>query len=62
MVSLKKEDDGFVLIVEDNGKGFDTTKREDSFGLIIVEKIVAGDLKGEIRSFTNDHTKHIIRF
>ena len=62
MVSLKKEDDGFVLIVEDNGKGFDTTKREGSFGLILVEKMVVGDLKGEISSLTHDRTKHMIRF
>lgn len=62
MVSLKKEDDGFVLIVEDNGKGFDMTKREGSFGLILVEKMVASDLKGEISSLTHDRTKHMIRF
>lgn len=61
-VSLKKEEDHFVLVIEDNGRGFDITKREGSFGMILVEKMVASDLKGKIRSFTDDHSKHIIRF
>ncbi len=61
-VSLKKEKDEYVLIVEDNGKGFDRTEKEGSFGLILVEKMVASDLGGEIESLTDGGTKHTIRF
>lgn len=63
-ISLKKYKLGFELVVEDNGKGFDVKQGivEDSFGLIIVEKIVLSDLKGKITTLSKNRTKHTIRF
>jgi len=61
-ISLRREGSTFVLIVEDDGKGFDPIRREGSFGLVLVETLATNDLKGEIHSFTDDCTKYIIRF
>ena len=62
LVSLHREGDGFALVAEDDGNGYGPVQKEGSFGLMLVESLVANDLSGEMRSFTKDRTKYIIRF
>jgi len=46
-ISLYKENYKYILLVEDNGKGFDPSKKSDSIGLLLVKTLSSMQLKGD---------------
>ena len=48
-ISLDKENEFFILKLEDNGKGYEQNKEFDSIGLIIIKTLVKNQLKGNIK-------------
>ena len=61
-ISLQQQDNKFVLIVRDNGKGFVYNKNSKSLGLKLIHSLVIQQLKGEIEMITKDLTQYTIRF
>jgi two-component sensor histidine kinase len=60
-VTLKKIDDHYVLIIEDNGKGFIISKT-NSLGLKLIHTLIYNQLEGTMDIDTYEHTQYIIRF
>ncbi|AXH10270.1 histidine kinase [Malaciobacter halophilus] len=48
-IVLTKKKDIFNLLVEDNGKGYDTKKTHNSLGLMLVDTLVHNQLKGQLK-------------
>lgn len=61
-VSLHHSKNDFILTVEDNGKGFTLEKNHKTLGLKLIHTLVYDQLGGNMETFTNNHTKYIIRF
>ncbi|MBU1669051.1 hypothetical protein KKC13_11585 [bacterium] len=61
-ISLHKENDVYILIIEDNGKGFIYNKESTSLGLKLIHALVYEQLKGTIEMKTNGLTHYTIRF
>jgi len=64
IVSFKKEkeEENYILIVEDNGKGFVLDKESRSLGSKLIKTLIYDQLEGNMEIFTNNHTKYTIRF
>jgi len=60
-VTLKKIDDSYMLIIEDNGKGFVISKT-NSLGLKLIHTLIYNQLEGTMDIDTYEHTQYIIRF
>jgi two-component system, sensor histidine kinase LadS len=60
-IFLNKDNDNFVLIVEDNGKGFNIDVNNKSLGLRLINTLVNEQLEGTIEHY-NNRTKNVIRF
>ena len=59
----EKEKDNYILVVEDNGKGFlINEKSKSSLGSKLLNTLVYDQLEGTMEIFTNNRTKYIIRF
>jgi len=58
----KEEEENYILIVEDNGKGFILDKTSKSLGSKLIKTLIYDQLEGSMEVFTNSHTKYIIRF
>jgi two-component sensor histidine kinase len=63
-VSFKKEkeEENYILIIEDNGKGFVLDDNSRSLGSKLIKTLIYDQLEGNMEIFTNCHTKYIIRF
>jgi len=63
-VSFKKEkeEENYILIVEDNGKGFVLDKNSRSLGSKLIKTLIYDQLEGNMEISTNSHTKYMIRF
>ncbi len=61
-ISLHQENTHYILTIEDNGKGYHHTQKQQSLGLKLIHTLVYGQLNGELETHTNAHTKNIIRF
>ena len=61
-ISLLKTDKNYILRIEDNGKGFDTTKQVDGFGLELVKTLVEDELHATQYTDTLNGCKHIIKW
>lgn len=55
-ISLTKDENSFILIVQDDGKGFDATAQTDSLGLVLVNTLATRQLKGTINFQSNKGT------
>ena len=60
-ISLKQDLETFVLIIEDNGKGFKIDSQSSSLGLRLIKTLIEEQLQGDIQKL-NNNTKNIIRF
>jgi two-component sensor histidine kinase len=61
-ISLKQKENSFILIIRDNGKGFDYEKENKSLGLKLIHSLVLQQLRGEIEMLTENSTQYTIRF
>jgi len=61
-ISLVKNNNHKTLIIEDNGKGYDYKKTEDSFGLELVKSLIVDELEGSYSICTKNGTKYTINF
>ncbi len=61
-ISLQHNKNNYILIVEDDGKGFVIDKNHKTLGLKLIHTLVYDQLGGEMEVFTNSHTKYTIRF
>ena len=57
-IILTQEKHIYRLIIQDNGKGFDTAKTYDSLGLVIMESLASYQLRGSMQIDTR-HGTHI---
>ena len=57
VIHLKKEDDLYRLSLYDNGIGYNSNAKSDSFGLVIIETLVVMQLKGSLSIASTDGTK-----
>ncbi len=60
-LNKEKERNDFVLIVEDDGKGFKIDVNNKSLGLRLINTLVKEQLEGTIEHY-NNRTKYLIRF
>ena len=56
-VSLKKENDYYILSVGDDGIGYDTVKRSSSLGMTLVNALAKKQLKGDIKISSSNGIK-----
>ena len=61
-IKLYEEGDNYVLIVQDNGKGFDIDKKSSSLGLKIIDILIKQQLEGSIEIQSKPSAKYIIKF
>ena len=61
-IKLYEEGEDYVLIVEDNGKGFDIDKKSSSLGLKIIDILIKQQLEGSIEIQSKPSAKYIIKF
>ena len=61
-VSLHHNKNDFILTVEDDGKGFIVEENNKTLGLKLIHTLVYDQQGGNMETFTNSHTKYIIRF
>jgi len=61
-IIFKKKDNRYLLIIKDNGKGFDMNKKRKSLGLELVYGLIKEQLKGSILCDSKNQTKYIIEF
>jgi two-component sensor histidine kinase len=61
-ISLHHDKDDYLLIVEDNGKGFIQKETNTTLGLKLIHTLIYDQLGGDMKVFSNDHTKYSIRF
>ncbi len=62
VLKKEKEKENYILIVQDDGKGFVLDKKSRSLGARLVQTLVYDQLEGNMEIFTNSHTKYTIRF
>ncbi|SFV63140.1 sensory transduction histidine kinase [hydrothermal vent metagenome] len=61
-VTFTKDSDNYTLIVQDNGKGFNTQKESLSLGSKLIETLALKQLDGSLNVYTDNGVKYIIRF
>jgi two-component sensor histidine kinase len=61
-ISLHHDKDDYLLIVEDNGKGFIQKETNTTLGLKLIHTLIYDQLGGDMKVLSNDHTKYSIRF
>lgn len=61
-ISLDKEDKTYLLVIEDNGKGYDSQQKHPSLGLKLIHTLVYDQLEGTIETQSDGYTKNSIRF
>ena len=61
-IKLYKEDEKNVLILHDNGKGFDFSKKQDSLGLKLINILINEQLGGSISVISEPSVQYIITF
>lgn len=62
-ITLDKERHKFVLQIEDNGKGFDVSVYQNSFGISLVERLVRDELHGKLNiKSDNKGTQSLIKW
>lgn len=61
-ISLKQTKKEYLLVIEDNGKGYSIEKNHQTLGLKLISILVYDQLGGVMETHTNSHTKYIIRF
>jgi len=61
-ISLHHQENHFILIVEDDGKGFVVNNTHKSLGRKLIHTLVYDQLDGEMELDTDKHTKYTIRF
>ena len=61
-ITLTHQNDNYLLIVQDNGKGFEKETKKQTLGLKLIDTLVYGQLRGEMLQETTHHTKYTIRF
>jgi two-component sensor histidine kinase len=61
-ISLHKEGKEYLLILEDNGKGYSNTHKHTSLGLKLIHTLVYDQLEGSMETYSDGYTKNIIRF
>lgn len=62
-ITLDKERHKFILQIEDNGKGFDISVYQNSFGISLVERLVRDELHGKLNiKSDNKGTQSLIKW
>ncbi len=61
-ISLRKQDNMYILKYRDNGKGYKSNKKHDSLGLKLIHQLVYHQLNGSMEIDSVNHTKYTIRF
>jgi two-component sensor histidine kinase len=61
-IVFEKKDNRYILIIKDNGKGFDMNKKKKSLGLELVYSLINEQLKGSIHCDSKNRTKYTIEF
>jgi len=61
-IELYQEGKEIILILKDNGKGFSENYDAPSLGLILIETLVIGQLRGSLERQSEQGTIYIIRF
>jgi two-component sensor histidine kinase len=61
-ISLHHDKDDYLLIIEDNGKGFVQKETNTTLGLKLIHTLIYDQLGGDMKVLSNDHTKYSIRF
>ena len=61
-ISLEKKEKKNILIIEDNGQGYDSSKPSSGFGLELMKSLVSNELKGEVEIDTLNKTLYRIIF
>jgi two-component sensor histidine kinase len=56
-ITLKKENDDHILLVQDNGIGYDLNQSSDSLGLILVQTLASEQLRGKLITDIDDGVK-----
>jgi len=60
-ITLKKIDEQYLLVIEDNGKGF-IIQKTNSLGLKLIHTLIYHQLEGTMAIDTYTHTQYMIRF
>lgn len=61
-ITIHKDLDGYILSIQDDGKGFVVDKKKKSLGLKLIKTLVYSQLDGEMEVSTQNETKYTIRF
>ena len=61
-ISLQHDNNDFILIIEDNGKGFNLDQHHQTLGLKLVHTLVYDQLGGTMEVQNQKQTKYTIRF
>ncbi|RLA83121.1 MAG: hypothetical protein DRG78_05280 [Epsilonproteobacteria bacterium] len=61
-INIVKQNDKTILIIEDNGSGFDSSQDASGFGIELVNSLVENELDGKIDTIKLDGVKYIIEF
>jgi len=61
-ILLQKQSNKNLLTIKDNGKGYDSSKPSNGFGLELVKSLVSNELKGSMESTVINKTKYCIMF
>ena len=56
LINLIKQEKAYILKIQDNGKGFDTSVTHDSLGLVIIESLATYQLNGTLEIAAQDGT------
>ena len=62
IINLIKQDKEYILKIQDNGKGFDTSMTHDSLGLVIIESLATYQLNGTLEITAQDGTDITIQW
>ena len=61
-IKLYKEEEKYILLIYDNGKGFRYNKEQESLGLKLIHTLILEQLKGELFMNTDISSKYRIEF
>lgn len=61
-ISLQQNNHDYILCIEDDGKGYNQDEKHLTLGLKLIHTLIYDQLDGEMETYTNSHTKNIIRF
>lgn len=61
-INLLKQNDTYILEVKDNGSGYDSSKKTDSLGLVLINTLATRQLKGTIEIDSTKQTKVLINW